>query len=83
MEKQKIRFINSSYETLFYVDDGGDVELEVNGEWLKFKCRYIDEFHAYIGDHVYHTAEFAQLREHLGQRYRPAEPQTEADNGNA
>jgi hypothetical protein len=76
MEKQKIRFINSVNETLFYVDDGDDVELEVNGEWLRFKCRYIDETHAYIGDRVYHIAEFAQSREQLVQRYRPAIAQT-------
>jgi hypothetical protein len=76
MDKPKIRFVNGLYETLFFVDDGGDVEIEVNGEWLRLKCRYIDETHAYIGDRVYHAAEFAQSRERLVQRYRPATAQT-------
>jgi hypothetical protein len=77
MEKQKIRFINSSYKTLFFVDDGDDVEIEGDSGWMKFKCRYLDEFHAEIGGHVYHICEFAEIRERYVQRYRPAKPQTE------
>jgi hypothetical protein len=84
MDKLKIRFISSSYKTLYYVDDGDDIEVEVDGEWLRLKCRYIDETHAEIGGRIYHICEFAQSREQLVQRYRAAKAQTmnDADNGN-
>ena len=72
MDKPKIRFINCRYDTLFYIDDGGDIELEVEGKWIRLSCRYIDETHAYIGGYVYHIYQFAETRERLGQRYRPA-----------
>jgi hypothetical protein len=73
MDKPKIRFITTRYDTLFLLDDGRDIEVEVDGNWIPLSCQFIDETHAYIGGHVYHIYEFAELREKLGQRYRPAE----------
>jgi hypothetical protein len=69
--KKHIRFINSEYETLFFVDDGGEIEIRVDGIWEKAKCRYIDDYHAEIGRVVYHICEFAEKRERFGQPCRP------------
>jgi hypothetical protein len=69
--KKRIRFINSEYDTLFFVDDGGEIEIRIDGIWEKAMCRYIDEYHAEIGRVVYHICEFAEKRERFGQPYRP------------
>jgi hypothetical protein len=79
MGKQKIRFINTSYETLFFVDDGGSIEIEIGNGWIRYPCRYIDEYHFKLENCVYHIYEFALLRERVAYRYRPAETQTEAE----
>jgi hypothetical protein len=79
MGKQKIRFINTSYETLFFVDDGGSIEIEIGNEWKRYPCRYIDEYHFKLENCVYHIYEFAILRERVAYRYRPAETQTETE----
>lgn len=72
MEKPHIRFINTLYETLFFVEDGG--EIEVDGEWKRYVCRYIDGYHAWIGNRVYHICEFAEMMERNVRSYRPAKP---------
>jgi hypothetical protein len=69
--KKRIRFINSEYETLFFVDDGGEIEIRIDGIRERAKCRYIDEHHAEIGRIVYHICEFAEKRERFGQPCRP------------
>ena len=77
MDKKKILFIDISYKTLFFIEDGDDVEVEIQeGEWKRFKCRYIDETHFYFEDQVYHISQFAQVRGKYGQQYRPAKPLT-------
>lgn len=69
--RKRIRFINSEYETLFFIDDGGEIEIRIDGVWQKAGCRYIDEYHAEIGRNVYHICEFAEKREQFGQPCRP------------
>jgi hypothetical protein len=69
--KKRIRFINSEYETLFFIDDGGAIEIRIDGIWQKATCRYRDECHTEIGRIVYHIREFAEKRERFGQPYRP------------
>jgi hypothetical protein len=81
MDKPKIRFINSSYETLFFVDDGDDLEIEIDNGWKRFPCHYIDEFHFKLDTRVYHVYEFALLREINAYRYRPAETPMEGEAG--
>ena len=81
MEKPQIRFIDSVNNTLFYLDDGEDIEIEAGDEWIRYTCHYMDDFHFKLGDCIYHIGQFAQLREKLAQRYRPAkkEVKTEAE----
>jgi hypothetical protein len=72
MENPHIRFINALYETLFFVEDGGEIEVDIDGEWKRYVCRYIDEYHTWIGDRVYHIYEFAEIMERNIRTYRPA-----------
>lgn len=69
--QKRVRFITSGYVTLFFVDDGGEIEIRVDGIWQKAICRYIDEYHVKIGSSVYHICEFAETMERLDQPCRP------------
>jgi hypothetical protein len=77
MEKQRIRFIDSVNNTLFYIFDGEDIEIEIKGEWVNFTCHYVDDFHFKLHNHVFNIIEFAQIRETFIQRYRPARREAE------
>ena len=71
MSKQKIRFVDGLNNTLFYIDDGDDIEIEVGDEWIRFTCHYMDAYHFKLDDCIYHIGQFAQEKEKLVQRYRP------------
>ena len=53
------------------------VLLPLGGEKSERTCRYIDEYHAEIGNNLYHICEFAERMEQNGATYEPipAEPQ--------
>ena len=73
MDKPKIRFITSWDKILFYLEDGDDLEIEVEkGCWFRFKCCYIDETHFSLEGHVYHILQFAFEKESYAIPYRPA-----------
>jgi hypothetical protein len=76
-DKQKIRFIDTRYKTLFSIEDGGEVEIENKGtgQMESFVCRYLDEYHARIGEQVYHIYEFALIMERYLRKYRPVRKQ--------
>lgn len=70
-----IRFIDSHYNTLFKVPDGGNVVIaHLDGTITLCSCAYIDDYHAKIGNSVYHIAEFAEATEQSGNTYAPQEP---------
>ncbi len=72
MDKKMIRFIDSRYNELFLVPDGGNVVLTYSdGEKVTRSCQYIDEYHAQIGSRVYHSCEFAEIMERNGTKYAP------------
>jgi hypothetical protein len=79
MEKQKIRFVDGVNNTLFYIDDGEEIEIEIADEWIRYTCRYLDENHFKLDGRVHHIGEFAQLREKLVQRYRPAKKEVKLE----
>ena len=72
MDKPKIRFIDRHYKTLFFIDDGGEVEIENKSTGLmeRFVCRYLDETHVWIGKRIFHICEFAQAMERYSRAYR-------------
>jgi len=74
-QEKMIRFIDSSYQTLFYVPDGGNVVLTYSdGEKVTRPCKFLDEYHTQIGHNVYHICQFAELMERNGTSYVPEKP---------
>ena len=86
--KKEIRFIDSHYNELFRIPDGGYISItDRNGNLSTYKCRYIDSCHLYVGNNGYHICEFAERMEHNEAAYRPAGTMEtfiyELQNGNA
>ena len=77
-QDHSIRFINSSYDTLFRIPDGGTVEIRFPDNVFSAKCEYLDDYHTKIGDTVFHICEFAELLERQNGSVRP-EPETALD----
>jgi hypothetical protein len=74
-EAKNIRFIDSQYNTLFFVPDGGNIILTYSdGEKLTRPCKFLDEYHTQIGSSVYHICEFAEKMERIGATYAPEQP---------
>ncbi len=74
-EKRVIRFIDSGYNDLFSLPDGGSVVLTgFDGRKTTLPCTYIDDHHAKIGSSVYHICEFAEIMERNGATYAPEHP---------
>jgi hypothetical protein len=78
MDKPKIRFIDSHYETLFIIDDGDEIEVEnkSTGCMERFVCKFLDETHILVGKRVFHICEFAEAMEKYSRAYRPAKTET-------
>lgn len=71
-EKQVIRFIDSSYNDLFSVPNGGSIVLtRADGSKAALPCTYIDDYHAKIGNSVYHICQFAEIMERNATVYAP------------
>ena len=72
-----IRFINSRYDELFRIEDGEKIKIKYSdGEEQERICRYIDECHTEVDNHLYHICQFAEIMERNGSEYAPAEPET-------
>lgn len=76
MEDEKlIRFIDSKYNPLFYVPDGGNVVLTyLDGGRAIRPCKYIDDYHVQVGREIYHICQFAEIMERNGTSYVPEKP---------
>lgn len=71
----RIRFIDSSYNTLFLVPDGGSIVFTpFGGDRELLPCRYLDDYHAIIGGRTFHICEFAESAERCGAVYAPEHP---------
>lgn len=70
-----IRFIDSSYNELFRIPDGGRIRVtSPDGIERVFPCRYIDDYHLELGggtDNLFHICEFAERMEAMGNIYVP------------
>lgn len=76
MDKKKyIRFIDSGYNTLFHVPDGGSVKVHCAWDGMDrvFPCKYIDEYHFEISGNCWHICQFAEFMERNGNTYEPVE----------
>ena len=57
-----IRFIDSSYRTLFFIPDGGTIIVtRSDGGKVKRACTFLDEYHTRVGRETYHICQFAKL----------------------
>ncbi len=74
-ENNEIRFIDSKYNELFRIPDGGYVRITngYDGEENCYKCRYIDDYHFSMGkyNNVFHICQFAEIRERNNDTYEP------------
>lgn len=67
-----IRFIDPEYKELFRIPDGGKIVITSEwGEKTEHLCRYIDEYHAEIGNNLYHICEFAERIQKNGASCEP------------
>lgn len=72
-----IRFIDSHYKTLFYIQDGEKIRINFGeGKSEERYCRYIDQTHVEVGNNLYHICEFAERMEANGYTYESAGPNT-------
>ena len=71
-----IRFIDSHYNELFRIPDGGKIRITYpDGERREETCRYIDPYHVEIGHgsmNLFHICEFAERMEGNGAQIAPA-----------
>ena len=73
MENKEIRFIDSRYNELFRIPDGGQIFITYeNGEKKRSTCKYIDEYHTDIDGRCYHICQWAELNEQNGRTCAPA-----------
>lgn len=66
-----IRFIDSDYNTLFFLPSGGSIEVQFPDRRFSVRCEYLDEYHTRIGGEVYHICQYAELLERGGAVCHP------------
>ena len=69
-----IRFIDSHYNELFRIADGGIVVIsEPSGKSYERTCRYLDDYHIFVGCNVFHICEFAEKMESNNNKVEPSD----------
>lgn len=67
LPKDDIRFIDSRYNELFRIPNGGAVTVTYpDGAGYTAKCAYLDDYHTQIGGRVYHICELAERMQRAG-----------------
>ena len=75
MNNQKIRFIDSRYNDLFYLEDGGKIHIiQKDGDIFVQKCSCVGSHHVRVGTNTYHICQFAEIMESIGSMYFPCKP---------
>ena len=71
-DEKRIRFIDSAYNNLFSIPDGGNVVItREDGEVVTRPCHYVDDYHFESAGHTWHICEFAERMEQNNARYFP------------
>lgn len=69
---KEIRFIDSRYNKLFTVPNGGNIVVtQFDGEKLIRACEYLDDTHFQASGNVFHICQFAERMEENGAVYAP------------
>lgn len=72
--REDIRFIDSRYNELFRIPDGGSIVITYpEGVKRESPCRFIDQAHVEVGTNLYHICEFAEMMERNGRTCKPKE----------
>ena len=69
-----IRFIDSSYNELFRIPDGGKIRVTFSdGEKEEYRCHYVDDYHVEIGSgrNLFHICQYAEICERNGSSVEP------------
>ena len=78
-----IRFIDSNYNNLFKLPDGGKIRITYpDGEVRTEQCRYIDEYHVEVGFgscNLFHICEFAERMENNRAKVEPLDRMPEPE----
>ena len=77
-KKQDIRFIDSRYNELFKLPNGGFIQVDYPDETVLKQCVFINPYHTQVGNNVFHICEYAERMERIGATYR-AEPEIMGD----
>lgn len=71
--RKGIRFIDSHYNELFRIPDGGAICITSSTGLKKTAiCRYIDDYHLEVDRRIYHICEFAEWMEKIDAKVEPA-----------
>jgi len=79
-KEKMIRFIDSEYNTLFFIPDGGNIVINrYDDEKVTAVCTFLDEYHTQIGKEagrgeIYHICQWAEICERNGNTYAPEKP---------
>ena len=68
---KNIRFIDSKYNTLFEIKDGGEIIIKSNHHKKIYRCHYLDAYHFQISNSIFHICQFAEIMERNGTTYAP------------
>ena len=74
----QMRFIDSSYNDLFMLPNGGFIQVSYPDETVIKQCVFIDPYHTQVGNNVFHICEYAERMERIGATYQ-AEPEIMGD----
>ena len=67
-----IRFITPNYREIFRIPDGDKILMRFpEGDIRRRTVRYIDDYHAQIGDNLYHICEFAERMQSVNAKVIP------------
>ena len=84
-DNKEIRFIDSHYNELFRIPDGGRIVVTrpegelypgVQEQWVG-TCKYLDSHHCAINGECFHLCQFAEIQERIGSI---VQPETEPEN---
>ena len=71
-DKNMIRFIDTNYNELFRIPDGGYIVVtRPDGEEYIAECSYLDETHLRVNGNCYHICQFAEIQERNGATVKP------------
>lgn len=71
LPKKDIRVIDSGYNELFRIPDGGYLQIQYPDRTFSAKCEHIDEYHSYVGGDCLHICQLAEIIERNGGTCRP------------